>query len=142
LPLFWCGCSKEKVDQDLVDQETIATYIASNKLTMTKDPSGIHYQIQTPGTGNNPSPTATVEVRYKGMLLNGTVFDQTAAGKTATFPLTSLIPGWRIAIPLLKKGGKGIFLIPSNLGYGPFGSGTIPGKSVLFFEIELLAFSL
>jgi FKBP-type peptidyl-prolyl cis-trans isomerase len=73
--------------------------------------------------------------------MNGTVFDQTATGKSATFQLTSLISGWRIAIPLLKKGGKGTFIIPSNLGYGPFGSGGIPGKSVLIFEIELLAFS-
>jgi FKBP-type peptidyl-prolyl cis-trans isomerase len=139
--LFFISCSKEVVDQDMVDQEVITKYITSKGLTMTKDPSGVHYNISIPGTGNHPSPTATVEVKYKGTLLDGTVFDQTAAGKSATFPLNNLIPGWRIAIPLLKKGGKGTFLIPSNLGYGPFGSNSIPGKSVLLFEIELLAFS-
>ena len=141
LAFLFSSCTKEVVDQDMVDQEVIVNYLTSNKLTMTKDASGIHYNIINTGVGNNPSPTATVEVKYKGTLMNGTVFDQTATGKSATFQLTSLISGWRIAIPLLKKGGKGTFIIPSNLGYGPFGSGGIPGKSVLIFEIELLAFS-
>ena len=141
LTFLFSSCTKEVVDQDMVDQEVIVNYLTTNKLTMTKDPSGIHYNIINTGAGNNPSPTATVEVRYKGTLMNGTIFDQTATGKSATFQLTSLIPGWRIAIPLLKKGGKGTFIIPSNLGYGQFGSGGIPGRSVLIFEIELLAFS-
>jgi len=141
LALIFSSCKKEVIDQDMVDQEVIVNYLTSKSLTMTKDPSGIHYNIITPGTGNNPSPTATVEVKYKGTLIDGTVFDQTGTGKTATFQLSSLISGWRIAIPLLKKGGKGSFIIPSNLGYGPYGSGSIPGKSVLIFEIELLAFS-
>lgn len=90
----------------MVDQEVIVNYLTTNKLTMTKDPSGIHYNIINTGVGNNPSPTATVEVRYKGTLMDGTVFDQTGTGKSATFQLTSLIPGWRIAIPLLKKEEK------------------------------------
>ncbi|MDP4853261.1 MAG: hypothetical protein NWR22_08765, partial [Saprospiraceae bacterium] len=66
LTFLFSSCTKEVVDQDMVDQEVIVNYLTTNKLTMTKDPSGIHYNIINPGVGNNPSPTATVEVRYKG----------------------------------------------------------------------------
>jgi FKBP-type peptidyl-prolyl cis-trans isomerase FkpA len=41
---------------------------------------------------------------------------------------------------LLKKGGKGTFLLPSALGYGPGGSGSIPPNTVLIFDIELVDF--
>ncbi|RLD57409.1 MAG: peptidylprolyl isomerase, partial [Bacteroidetes bacterium] len=40
--------------------------------------------------------------------------------------------------PLLKKGGIGTFFVPSALGYGPNGPGSIPDNAVLIFEIELI----
>ena len=48
--------------------------------------------------------------------------------------------GWKKALPLLKSGGSGIFIIPSNLCYGEEGFGDlIPPNAVLKFEIELIA---
>ena len=41
----------------------------------------------------------------------------------------------------MKKGGKRRLVIPSDLGYGKNGSGTIPGDAGLKFDIELLDFS-
>jgi len=53
-----------------------------------------------------------------------------------------VIPGWQQAIPLLKKGGKGTFIIPSGLAYGPRGAGgTIKPNSVLIFDVELIDFT-
>ncbi|HQF48902.1 MAG TPA: FKBP-type peptidyl-prolyl cis-trans isomerase, partial [Flavobacterium alvei] len=40
--------------------------------------------------------------------------------------------------PYFKEGGKGILLIPSDLGYGPDGAGPIPGGSALIFDINLI----
>ena len=37
-----------------------------------------------------------------------------------------------------KKGGKGILIIPSALGYGVGGNSSIPPNSVLIFNIHLL----
>ena len=79
-------------------------------------------------------------MRYKGYLPDGTVFDQTPGTETATFPLAGLIRGWQEGIPLLKKGGKGTFFLPSVLGYGSSGSGSIGPNEVLIFEIELVNF--
>lgn len=134
--LFSVSCSLE--DQGEVDQQKIEQYLADNSLQATRHESGIYYNISTPGTGANPSISSTVTVKYKGYLLNNNVFDQSVNG--IQFPLSNLIPGWQIAIPLLKKGGKGTFYIPSQLGYGPSGQGSIPANSVLIFDIELVNF--
>ncbi|MCE1199545.1 MAG: FKBP-type peptidyl-prolyl cis-trans isomerase [Marinilabiliales bacterium] len=109
-----------------------------NNLTATKDPSGLYYIMTVTGTGTSPTATSTVEVTYKGSLVNGTVFDQTASGKTFTYALSGLIKGWQIGIPLMKEGGKALFFIPSGLAYGKQDLGVIPANSVLIFEIELI----
>jgi len=48
LASIFSSCTKEVVDQDMVDQEVMLNYLTSKSLTMTKDPSGIHYNIITP----------------------------------------------------------------------------------------------
>ena len=123
------------------NDQAIRDYLEDNGLTAIADESGMYYQIITEGTGDSPTASSTVEVRYKGSLLDGTVFDQTVGEDTATFNLGGLISGWSIALPLLKPGGKGVFYLPSALGYGPSGSGgVIPPDAVLIFEIELIDF--
>ena len=96
----------------------------------------MHYIITEPGSGGSPNLQSNVKVKYKGYLLDGNVFDE----RTETFLLANLIQGWQEGIPLLQKGGKGTFFLPSALGYGPNDVGPIPANSVLIFEIELLDF--
>ena len=138
LSLLTLSCKQES--QSEIDESRITEYIQKNNLQgFAAHSSGIWYKILVPGTGGNPNINSTVTVNYKGYLLNDKVFDQTS-GSPREFRLNSLIQGWQIGIPLLQKGGKGIFLIPSALGYGSFPQGSIPGNSVLVFEIELVNF--
>ncbi len=141
LPLFlWsCGDDKTQFEKDI---EKIENYLRDNNITATRDDSGIFYTIDVEGTGDNPSPFATVIIKYKGQLLEtGTVFDQTVGNQTAQFALVNTIRGFQIGTTLLKRGGKGTFYIPSGLGYGRFGEGNdIPGNAALIFEIELIDF--
>jgi FKBP-type peptidyl-prolyl cis-trans isomerase FkpA len=137
LVLVISSCSK-KDNQPEIDDQIINNYLKTNNIAATKDPSGLYYIMTVTGTGTNPTSSSTVEVKYKGMLINGTIFDQTATDKTASFPLNGLIRGWEIGIPLMKKGGKATFYIPSSLGYGNMATGPIPANSVLIFDIELV----
>ena len=127
-------------EQLQIDIQKIKDYLAANNLTATETASGLHYIITQEGTGGNPTLQSNVTVRYKGYLLDGTVFDQTSGTSTVTFPLANLIQAWKEGIPLMKKGGKGTFFSPSALAYGPNGVPGIPGNSVLVFEIELVNF--
>lgn len=140
LTLFACNKDRCNPDNNQTDQERIEKYLADNSLTASSTASGLYYIITQEGTGGNPNINSTVTVRYKGYCLKGRVFDQTKGDATATFPLKNLIDGWIEGIPLLKKGGKGTFFVPSYLGYGPYKQGDIPGNSVLIFEIELVNF--
>lgn len=139
--LLSLACKKNETDQSKIDMEKIEKYLQDNSLNAEAHPSGIYYIIDIEGTGDHPNSNSIVEVSYKGTLLdNGIVFDQTSPGETTVFSLTSLIEGWQIAVPLLKRGGKGTFFIPSELGYGPSFQGGIPPNSVLIFEIALVDF--
>ncbi|MEL7119017.1 MAG: FKBP-type peptidyl-prolyl cis-trans isomerase [Bacteroidota bacterium] len=141
LGLTACGDNQTQFEEDL---DKIDEYINTNNLSdVIQHPSGIFYQItqQGNGSGNFPRFNSNVVVRYKGYLLDGTVFDQTEGSSTANFNLAGTVQGFQIGVTLLEKGGKGTFIIPSQLGYGFRGSPpAIPANSVLVFEIELVDF--
>ncbi len=102
--------------------------------------SGIQYSVLTAGEGDKPAATDTVKVHYKGTFLNGEEFDSSyKRGEPAVFPLNRVIKGWTEGVQLMPVGAKYKFTIPSDLAYGPNGNPpSIPGNSVLQFEIELL----
>jgi len=48
------------------------------------------------------------------------------------------MPGWEEGIALMKAGGKSRFIIPYQLAYGENGYGTVPPKTAVVVDIELL----
>jgi FKBP-type peptidyl-prolyl cis-trans isomerase FkpA len=145
LSLFVIGFSSCKKDaafdpvkQAATDDAAIQAYIKANNITATKDPSGLYYEVVTPGTGAYPTSTSIVTMNYSGKLLNGTVFD---TGSINAEALTDLIKGWQIGVPYINVGGRLLLLIPSALGYGNQANGPIPANSVLIFTIDLTGFS-
>ncbi len=100
------------------------------------------------GVGETPKDGQKVRIMYKGRLADGTIFDD-GGGVFFSFKLgdPNIIPGMQIAVKSLQKGGKGIFKIPSEMGYGTkgvkddeTGKWLVPPKATLWFEIELLGF--
>ena len=138
--ILFAGCKKDSEKQAEADDKIIQDYLADNSLSATKHESGMYYIIDVEGNGYSPSSNSIIEIKYKGYLTNGTVFDETDGNSSATMNLSGLISGWRIGVPMLKKGGEGTFFIPSALGYGSNATGNIPENSVLIFEIELIDF--
>jgi FKBP-type peptidyl-prolyl cis-trans isomerase FkpA len=78
-------------------------------------------------------------VKYVGKLTDGTVFDQTQGSNTFSTYLYNVIRGWTNGLPYIKPGGKIHLYIPPTLGYGSQAIGTIPGNSILIFDVELIA---
>jgi FKBP-type peptidyl-prolyl cis-trans isomerase len=104
--------------------------------------SGLQYKVITEGAGDKPSATDTVEVHYSGTLLDGTEFDSSyTRGATVSFPVNGVIPGWTEALQLMPTGSKWQLFIPSDLAYGPGGTGGGPigPNATLLFDVELIA---
>lgn len=100
--------------------------------------SGLQYKILEPGNDVKPGPQDTVWVRYKGTLLDGTVFDEVAAdAEPIRLTLNRVVPGWTEGLQLIGEGGKIDLYIPAELGYGEQGNQAIGPNSVLTFNVEL-----
>jgi FKBP-type peptidyl-prolyl cis-trans isomerase len=119
-------------------------FLAENakKPGVKQTPSGLQYEVITEGTGPKPADTSVVKVHYEGFLLNsnGRPFDSSRErGEPTQFPLNQVIRGWTEGVQLMGVGSKYKFYIPYQLAYGEQGSGeTIPGGSLLIFEVELI----
>lgn len=141
----------DKIREQQMEAETAAAkenlvagekYLAENKAKpgVKTTSSGLQYETLTEGSGAAPAATSTVQVHYRGTLLNGKEFDSSyKRNQPAEFPLNRVIRGWTEGLQLMKVGGKTRFTIPAQLAYGEQGNASIPGNSTLIFEVELLS---
>ena len=125
---------------DKVKEDNAAFLEAKAKeADVVKTASGLLYEVIKLGDGG-PKPTATsdVEVRYRGELIDGTVFDESK--EPVSLNLGGVIKGWTEGLQLMSVGDKYRFYIPYDLGYGASGAGSdIKPYSTLIFEVELVS---
>jgi FKBP-type peptidyl-prolyl cis-trans isomerase len=102
--------------------------------------SGLQYRVITQGDGPKPAVDDTVEVHYRGTLIDGTEFDSSySRNSTVSFALNQVISGWTEGLQLMPTGSKYQLFIPPELAYGAGGAGPIIGpNATLIFEVELL----
>jgi len=127
--------TKEGIDK--LNDVQIKDYLEKNNLIAEKSTSGLYYIIDSIGTGDMPNTNSNVQVKYKGYFLNGDVFDETE-NDTASFNLQKVIPGFQEGLLHFNEGGTGTVLIPCTLGYGFYGSRSIPAGAVIAFDVELI----
>jgi|GEM_PF-226658 peptidylprolyl isomerase len=142
----------EVIDQKVYEDTLITRYLADKKITNAQRlPSGLYYVPLTKDlnavqaiAGNTASVLYTGQLLKldNGQLLDGAVFDATSQRGNVPFDFIlgsgRVIRGWDEGIALMRKGEKGLLLIPSALGYGGRANGPIPANSVLRFEVELV----
>ncbi len=118
---------------------------SDNKIVDTKkmqeDVTELKIEDLVVGTGVEAVSGKLISVHYTGTLTNGTKFDS-SVDRGAPFEFTlgigEVIQGWDKGFAGMKVGGKRKLIIPSSMGYGDMGSGPIPPKATLIFEVELL----
>ncbi|RUO63526.1 FKBP-type peptidyl-prolyl cis-trans isomerase [Pseudidiomarina insulisalsae] len=133
--------SKLGAESQAEGEAYLAEFVAKDGVVVTE--SGLAYEVIEEGEegGEQPAADDIVEVHYEGTLVDGTVFDSSIErGEPAVFPLNRVIPGWTEGVQLMSVGDKYRFVIPPELAYGDreVGGGTIPPRSTLIFEVELI----
>lgn len=127
------AAKNEKLAQEFLDKN-------SKLADVVILPSGLQYKVLTAGQGATPSAESTVQVHYRGSLIDGTEFDSSyQRGEPVSFPVNGVIPGWTEALQLMKEGDKWQLVIPPQLAYAERGAPpVIPPNAALVFEVELL----
>jgi FKBP-type peptidyl-prolyl cis-trans isomerase len=125
------------------NQEQAAKFLAENgkREGVQTTPSGLQYRVVRQGTGASPTLSDSVRCHYRGTLLDGTEFDNSANhGGPAEFRVDEVIAGWTEALQKMRAGDKWQLFVPAELGYGmnPRPESGIQPNSMLIFDIELL----
>ena len=128
----------QQAEKNLAEGQAFLADNGQKEGVVTTD-TGLQYKVLASGDGATPGASDTVEVHYRGTLLDGTEFDSSIKrGVPASFQVNQVIPGWTEALQLMKEGDKWQLSIPAELAYGPGGTGNIPPNAVLQFDVELL----
>lgn len=120
-----------------------AAFLEKNKTNegVIETSSGLQYLVLEEGKGDSkPGLKTKVLAHYHGTLIDGTVFDSSVErGQPLEFGLNQVIRGWTEGLQLMVAGQKMRLFIPSHLAYGNRPAGSIPGGSVLIFDVELIS---
>ena len=123
--------------------EAAAAFLAENSAReeVTTTESGLQYEVIEAGDGPVPGADDSVEVHYRGTLLDGTEFDSSyKRGEPVVFGVDQVIAGWTEALQLMPVGATWKLYIPPELAYGAGGAGNVIGpNAALTFEVELLS---
>lgn len=136
--------SKEKA-REMAD---VQQYLKDKKINaqMTKD--SVFVVVDNAGDQTAKADSGLeVSVKYRGKLMKtDSTFDTNmdkSKGHDQPFDIVlgqhMVIPGWESGLKMFGKGGKGMIIVPSFMGYGPQGGGgQIPPNANLVFDVEIL----
>ena len=117
----------------------IADYLKKNNYSAKPDADSIFFLETTKGKGKMVKEGDSIEVTYKGTFLDGGVFDPGSQPLKMVYSKSmSLIKGWVNILGEMNEGEKVKVLIPSAMGYGPMGRGSIPPYTPLVFELQVV----
>lgn len=137
-------------EQKAIENEVIEAFIEGNEFEDVKSlASGVRYIQTQEGEGDRAAKGDVLKVHYTGKLLNGKKFDASDPSK-APFQFTlgtgEVIKGWDEGMALMRKGEKGVLIVPSDLAYAQtvltlpsfMSDFAIPPFSTLVFEVEVV----
>jgi len=121
--------------------EVFASSLSVNLAQMTQVADRLYVQDLAVGSGAEATSGRQLRMRYTGWLRTGSQFDSntSASGFSFVLGVGQVIQGWDIGVAGMKVGGRRRLVFGSQYGYGPRGSGPIPGNATLVFDVELVS---
>lgn len=143
LPGHGSDAALEETSIAVTPEQRGREYLAANgqrEGVVTTD-SGLQYEVLVSGEGESPGRRDSVSVHYRGMSIDGRVFDSSIERRQpAQFRVDGVIRGWTEALQMMRVGDRWRLVIPPELAYGEAGAAdVIAPNETLVFEVELLA---
>ena len=139
---YLAGATERAKQRAAQKREKYEALIKQKFPNAVKNESGVFYTIVKEGKGVKAQTGKTLTMKYKGSLLDGTVFDDSDMHEPLKFVAGAgqLIAGFDQQAVQMAVGEKRTIVIPPELGYGSRGAGgVIPPDSYLVFDLELLS---
>ena len=140
-----CGITPEQVESrlllaDLNAEEGNAYRTANRARTgVVELADGLQAEVLVVGSGPTPQIDDWVSVHYRGMHIDGRVFDDSwRRGDPAVVAIERVIEGWRRILVGLPAGSRVRLVIPPDLAYGRAGGGPVGPEETPVFELELI----
>jgi FKBP-type peptidyl-prolyl cis-trans isomerase FkpA len=124
------------------DQQTIANFAARKGWEMQTTKTGLWYMIVSHGNGAPATEGNIAVLNYAVYLLDGTLcYSSDSLGvKKFRIGQGNVETGLEEGVLLLRQGDKARFIMPPYLSHGLLGdSDKIPARSIILYEVELLA---
>ncbi|MCD4665574.1 MAG: FKBP-type peptidyl-prolyl cis-trans isomerase [Bacteroidales bacterium] len=132
------GEAKRFLDKNKEDGEVFMDYNLGEDGIIQLS-SGLQYKILKEGRGLSPSKSDSVNVHYRAMFVDRTVFDMSYDRGPAGIRINNVINGLSEGIQLMKPGAIYELYIPPGLAYGDQNfANVIPPGSTLIYTIELI----
>jgi len=130
--------SEQEINQNNQQLETMT----NEQLNSETSAEGLLVTTTVAGEGPRAEQGDAVVVNYRGRLAETDEEFDNSYDRGQPFPVVlgenRVIQGWELGLLGAQAGESRTLEIPSELGYGPQGVGTIPPNSDLIFDIEVL----
>ena len=132
-----------EMNRVLAEKETkeMEAFVEQSDIYFTQSPLAFWYNIEYQGSGRPIKKGDRVRVTYNLSLLDGTICytPQNKGDKIITIGKFDIIRGLDESLLLLNEGGRGMFIIPSDLAFAMIGDqDCIGAKKTIIYEIKTL----
>ena len=145
---------EKEIDTIINDETPLYEIVLVDEIEYNEIDYKMYYYVDQVGTGQQATRNDSVQILYRGFLLDSTKFDQNTSytSTKSWFDLTTTIPGFSYGASYYKEGekiifpdesfgyentGNGVFFMPSGLAYANFGTVIIPPNSPIYFFLDL-----
>ena len=142
-PGFHCSFDACATVAPVAEIQNVQDYILNHSLVATQHCSGLFYRIENAGSGATPGACSNLTITYNTYFFNGSILEQQTTPVGVSLGVS--IRAMRIAMPLIKSGGRIVFYVPPSLAYGAqevrdqYGNVVIPANSYIVYEMNLVA---
>ena len=105
LSLAMMAAAPVPIAAETVPADPVTTFLQHNRAEqgVVETESGLQYKVIVPGDGGvRPTDTDMVLITYKGMLTDGSTFDE--AARPTPMPVAEVVPGFSEGLKLMPRG--------------------------------------